>query len=51
MSIACSFIVTWRDNCVHSYACMTLSFVEKAHKTRLAVNRFVCSRCQMVIKL
>ena len=51
MSIACSFIVTWRDNRVRSYACMTLLFVEKAHNTRLAVNQFVCSRCQMVTKL
>ena len=51
MLIACWFIVTWRDNRVHSYACVILLFVEKAHKTRLAVNRFVCSRCQMVTKL
>lgn len=34
---------------MHSYACVTLLFVQKAHKTRLAVNRFVCSRCQMII--
>ena len=39
------------DYRVHSYACIALLFVGNAYKTRLAVNRFVCSRCQMVSKL
>ena len=50
-TITCWFLVTWRDSCVHSYACVESLFVQNAHKTRLAVNRFVCSRRQMVSKL
>ena len=49
--IACWFLVTWHDDHMHSYACVTLLFVRKAYKTRLAVNHFVCNRRQMVIKL
>ena len=30
--IPCWFIVTWCDNHIHSYACVTLLFVQKAHK-------------------
>ena len=37
----CWFLVTWRDDCVHSYAWVTLLFVQKSHKTRLVVNHFV----------
>ena len=50
-SIACWFLVTWHDDCVYSYACITLLFVQKAHKTRLVVNRFLCSRRRMTSKL
>ena len=43
--------MTWHDDHVHSYTCMTLLFVQKGHKIRLVVNQFVCSRRQMVSKL
>ena len=50
-AIACWFLVTWRDDCVHSYASVDSLIVQNVHKTRLAVNRFVCSRHQRVSKL
>ena len=50
-TVACWFLVTWRDDQVHSYTCVTLLFVPKTHKTRLAVNHFVCNRRQVVSKL
>ena len=43
--------MTWHDDRVHSYTCMTLLFVQKGHKIRLVVNQFVCGRRQMVSKL
>ena len=47
-TIVCWFLVTWRDDRVYSYTCVESLFVQNAHKTRLAANRFVCSRRQMV---